>query len=147
VAYVVLDTCVFTRLEGKYSKVFECIQRSGEIIAVSKEVLKEYVMQAEADILIFQSFLQELMNNGRMKNINRSYIEAKLKRVRRRRALAYPQDTQDSKWVELAVSTGATHILSTDPDLLSLPPNPCNNHNVKCIDPQSYLEQQCPDLV
>lgn len=144
---MVVDTCVFTRLEGKYSKVFDCIQRNGDVIAVSKEARKEYVMQAEVDIYIFQSFLRELENNGRLRHINRSYIEAKLRRVERHRAIAYPKDNQDKKWVELAVSTGASHIISTDPDLLCLPPNPCNNHTVECINPQSYLEQQCPDLV
>jgi predicted nucleic acid-binding protein len=132
-----VNSCVFCRIARK--------QEPASYVYEDEDVLAFLVY--EADILIFQSFLRELENNGQLRNINRSYIEAKLRRIERHRVIAYPEDNQDEKWVKLAVSIGASHIISTDPDLLCLPPNSCNNHKVECISPQSYLEQQCPDLV
>ena len=145
--YIVVDTCVFTRLQGKYSSVFECIQRNGDVIAVSKNARDEYEMQARASIGIMQSFLKDLHDNNQSRNFNSSYIESKLRAVQRRRRIAYPQDTQDKKWVKLAVSSGARYILTTDSTLLHLRPNPCiNNQTVECIGPEEFLQQRCPDL-
>lgn len=144
--YVVLDTCVLTRLQGKYSKVFECIQTNGDIIATSKEARKEYEFRAPS-ILLMRDFLQSLEDDNISKNFNRSYIEAKLRRLEQHNTINYPEDNQDHKWVDLAVSSGATHILTTDTILLDLPPNPCNNHAVRCAHPLDYLKERCPDLV
>jgi predicted nucleic acid-binding protein len=147
VGYLVIDTCVLTRLQGKYSKVFECIQRNGDIIATSKEARKEYEFRAKPSLLLLRDFLQELEDKNITRNFKRSKIETRLRQLERQHTIAYPNDNQDSKWVELAVSSGATHILSTDPALLNLPPNPCNNHTVTCIHPLDYLKERCPDIV
>jgi predicted nucleic acid-binding protein len=144
--YVVIDTCVLVRLEGKYSKTKRCILASNDIIAISDEAMKEYGARAYPSNLVLQSFLQELNGRRKLKHCRRSFVEARVARLENSRDISYPNHRRDKKWVKLAIAVGARYILSTDSHLLELPPNPCNNHRVESIDPLNYVRIRCPTI-
>ena len=135
--YVVLDTCVLLRALGDvvpYTEVRERMASKGDIVAVSKDILKEYRGKAKKEgmtPLILQRKLQELENAGKLRNIPRSKVE--LVRIERK-----PNDPKDEKFLAVAAAIRARCIISIDPHLLDLDPYECDRMQIRILRPEDY---------
>ena len=140
--YIVVDTCVFTRLDGIYRVVLGCFLGTDDVIAYSKEVLNEYKGRAP-DLLILMGFITRLTNAEKIKMFKRSYIDSHVKRYSRVRRINYPSHNRDRKWVNIAIAVIAKYIISTDSHLLNILPNHIENDIIKIIKPSQYMEIRC----
>jgi putative PIN family toxin of toxin-antitoxin system len=117
---LVLDTNVLLRaLVNRNSPsrdVVQACEARKAIVLLSKPLLDEYrrvlvhLRKRDPSITPFQieAVLRKLQYLGDFTRIPRA-------------TFAYSRDPTDAKLVELAIHAGATHIVSYDPDLLSLP--------------------------
>lgn len=117
---VVLDTNVILRALANASspsgQVIRACEERKAIILLSKPLVDEY-----------RRVLAHLVKQD--ESITHYHIEAVLRRLsyvgeytrRIRASFPYPRDPTDSKLIELAIDGRATHIISHDHDLLSLP--------------------------
>jgi len=88
---------------------------------LSKPVLDEYRAVLSDDALL-----------ERFPELDPEIVEIAIRRLRfvsdyvafPNTSFIYPRDPQDQKFIELAIAMQATHILSFDKDLLSLPTSP-----------------------
>lgn len=119
---VVLDTNTLLRGlvsgDSAAAEVLRAAERRLFVPLLSKPVLDEYRAVLTDEALV-----------GRFPEITPRLVEVTLRRLRfvgdyvRLPGVTfhYPRDPSDQKFIELAISLGATHIVSADKDLLSLP--------------------------
>lgn len=142
-SYVLVDTCVFTRLQGIYKDLLACISAVSDVIAVTKEILDEYAGRAPNKLLII-SFYQSLEKEDRAKFFNRSFVDSALRRRQNLRRVNYPDHYPDRKWIDVAVSVKAKCIISTNRHLLRTGPNRSNDDEIEMLEPVQYTETRCP---
>jgi len=144
--YVLVDTCVLTKMGGEYRTTLDCLSITEDIIAVTKEILKEYEGRAYPSRLILQAFLQDLEGKGKLKHFNRSRIKASLRRHENHRTINYPSHPPDRKWIEVAIAISAKYIISINEHLLRIPPNRYDNETLEVVDPSEYVVLRCPEI-
>jgi putative PIN family toxin of toxin-antitoxin system len=119
---VVLDTNTLLRGLVSAGSAAATVRRAAErrafVPLLSKPVLDEYraVLSDPAIVAKFLELTPELVEitMSRLRYVG-DYVRAP------RAMFEYRRDARDQKFIELAISLGATHILSFDKDLLSLP--------------------------
>ena len=121
-ARLVVDTNVILRglvnSRSASGRVLELIDRHAAILLLSKPVLAEYravlsdphVVERYPELTAenVQVSLRRLRYLGEVEHLVREHFE-------------FPRDPRDSKLIELALAGKATHLVSADNDLLSLP--------------------------
>lgn len=143
-AFILVDTSVFIRLKGIYKETYDCILATCDIIAYTKEILKEYKGRAHSSPLFhLLPFLQELKNTGKLAYFERSLIVSRVRRHENRRRINYPAHNKDRKWIKAAIAVKAKHIISTNDHLLQLAPNRCNDDTIGIVEPSQYTEIRC----
>ena len=118
---LVLNTNVLLRgllnLRSAAGKIIQAIEQRSVILLLSKPVLAEY-----------RAVLTDAVFIDRFPELTRERVEVALRRVRYlseylrvvRPRFAFPRDPRDEKFIELAIAAEATHIVSSDNDLLAL---------------------------
>ncbi len=119
---LVVDTNTLLRAlanaESPSGKVLGACERRRTVILLSKPVIDEY-----------RRVLALVLTDSRKNRIPPRHIELVLRRLRYigeyhrtvRSRFEYPRDPTDSMLISLAIEGRATHIVSHDKDLLSLP--------------------------
>jgi putative PIN family toxin of toxin-antitoxin system len=119
---IVLDTNIIVRAAGNPQSIAAQIVHACEdrrmVLLVSKRILSEYL-----------AVLSDAEVTGRHPAITAATVQNLLKRLRYvadyfRHVPArfrFPRDPRDEPFIELAITGRATHIISNDADLLSLP--------------------------
>jgi len=145
-ALILIDTSVFIRLKGIYEETCDCIMETCDIIAITKEILKEYEGRAHSSpLFLLQPFLRELKNKDKLAYFKRSLIVSRVKRHENVRRISYPAHNKDRKWIKVAIAVRAKHIISTNSHLLQLAPNRCNDDTIGIVEPSQYIEIRCSD--
>ena len=135
--YVVLDTCVLLRALGDagiYRKVREHILEVCDVIASSKEILKECRAKASTQGMpptILEIRLQEIKDCTKLKVIPKSKLQ--LQRIRKK-----PGDSYDEKFLVAAVAVRAGCIITTDHGLLKLDPYGLDRTSIRVLRPEDY---------
>lgn len=142
---ILVDTCVFMRLEGIFITTLDCILVTTDVIAITKKIIKEYEGRAKGVLFFLQSFLQKLEHEGKLKYFDSSFIESAVRRHENVRRINYPTHNKDRKWVRIAIATKSKYIVSTDPHLLRLASNRCNSDTIEAIEPSQYVMIRCPN--
>lgn len=147
---LVLDTNVlFAGLVSKSSasqKVVDSLVARRVVPLFSSRVLEEYRRVLLAPIII-----------DRFPNLTPRRVDSVLHRLRyigdecrtSRIRFEFPRDPDDAKFIELAIAGQATHLLTMDDDLLSLPTSRTDAGkrfrqrlpNLEVQTPQSFIEQ------
>ena len=139
--YVVLDTCVLLPAlgdAGRFREVRERIVSKCDVVAVSKDILKEYVGKAYTGGMssyILKGKLQEFNRAGKLKTIETSKL--KLVKIEKK-----PNDETDVKFLVAAVAVRARCIITMDPQLLNLDPYECDQTQIRIFAPEVYLDLQ-----
>jgi putative PIN family toxin of toxin-antitoxin system len=119
---IVLDTNTLLRgLVGESSAAVKLLRAAESRVVVpllSKAVLDEY-----------RAVLSDSALTERFSSLNAEFVEVTLRRLRyvgdfvraSNVTFAYRRDPGDEKFIELAIALRASHIVSSDDDLLSLP--------------------------
>lgn len=119
---VVLDTNILVRafinLGSNAGRIVRACEQRRVVVLLSKAVLDEY-----------RYVLREPYVLSRYPQLDRPEIGVALERLRYvgdmyrrvRARFPYPRDPKDSHLIELAITGGATHLITTDNDLLTLP--------------------------
>ena len=144
-SYILVDTCVFLRLPTAYEETLDCIMKVSDVIALTKQILKEYEGRASASRLVLQAFLEDLNQKDKIQYFRASVVTAAHRRRRRARATNYPLHRKDRMWIDTAIAVGATYIVSTNDHLLRLRANRSDGGTVEAIDPFEYKEIRCPN--
>lgn len=143
-ANILVDTCVFIRLEGIYKDTFNCILETYDVICTTPEILREYKGRSSSSILFhLQPFLQKLKNKKKLAHFKTSYISARVRRHQNSRNINYPPHNKDRKWVNTAIAIRAEYIISTNVHLLNLVPNRYNDESTETIEPSQYTVIRC----
>ncbi len=118
---LILDTNIvvrgFINLQSSSGKILRACQRRQVIPLLSRAILSEY-----RDILrrpiILESYPE--LEHARVRDaIERLiYVSEFHRRIRTR--FLFPRDPKDSPFLELAIAGSATHLITTDKDMLSL---------------------------
>ena len=119
---IVVDTNVLVRAvvnaDSASGRIIQCCDSRALIILLSKAAIAEYrSVLADPEVILRYPQLDEVR------------VALLLKRLRfvgdvidtRKTHFDLPRDPTDQKWIELAIAGDATHIISADGDLLSLP--------------------------
>lgn len=118
---VVLDTNILVRafinLNSDSGRILKACEHRRVVPVLSKAVLDEYrFVLRDSKLLVRFPQLSEPTIAVALERLR--YIGDMYRRVRTR--FAYPRDPKDSHLIELAIAGGATHLISTDDDLLAL---------------------------
>jgi predicted nucleic acid-binding protein len=142
--YVLIDTCVFTRLQGIFEDLLTCISEVSDVIAVTKEILDEYEGRAPSKLFVI-SFYQSLEKKDLVKFFNRSFLDSVLRRRQNPRKVNYPTHNPDRKWIDVAIAVKAKCVVSTNLHLLRAGPNSSNGDKIEMLEPSQYIETRCPN--
>jgi predicted nucleic acid-binding protein len=132
-------------MPSDYRSTYYCFLTTNDVIAVTKEILKEYEGRAKPTKLLLLAFLQSLEYKGKLRSFGRSFVEAGLRRHENIRQVNYPSHTPDRKWIKTAIAVRARYVLSTNDHLLRTAPNRCNSDDIEVVEPFQYTEIRCPN--
>jgi putative PIN family toxin of toxin-antitoxin system len=119
---VIVDTNIVLRALGHPNsasdRILTACSRRQLLLLLSKRVLSEYhaVLTAPAVLERFPGLAPDAIGKTLLKL---RYVADFHSLVRTR--FRFPRDPQDEPFVELAIAGGASHIITNDADLLSLP--------------------------
>lgn len=119
--WLILDTNIvvrgFINLQSSSGQILRACQRRQVIPILSRAILSEYraILRRPA---ILESY-PELAQPGARDALERLlYVSEFHRRVGAR--FGFPRDPKDSPFLELAIAASATHLITTDKDMLSL---------------------------
>lgn len=142
--YILVDTSIFIRLNGKYEPVLECILAACDVIACTRGILNEYEGRAHSSPLFhLLPFLRELEERGKLELVRSSYVSSRVSRYENRRTINYPSHNRDKKWVKAAIAVEAEFIVTANRHLLGVLPNRFNGDSTEILLPSQYLEKRC----
>jgi uncharacterized protein len=119
---LVLDTNIIVRafinLQSSSGRLLRACQDRRIVTLLSRPVLKEYrIILADEKLVSRYPQLQRPEVHVALRRL--IYVSDNYRRVTAR--FSYPRDPKDSHLIELAIAGNATHLISTDNDLLTLP--------------------------
>ena len=142
VMYIVVDTHVFNRALGGISEYWDVLERIREqcnIIACSKEIIKEYLGRARSggmEQLIVQRKIEDLKQIKKVKVFKKSKCDhVNLRKI--------PSHQPDEKFVRVAVASSARYIISKNKHLTDLNPYDFEDTHIEIIEPKEYLQKDC----
>ncbi len=145
--FILVDTCVFTRLQGNYQDLLKCIFRVSDVIGITREIIDEYEGRACPSKEIMRAFIAGLKGKNKVRYFNSSSINSALRRHRRPRRVIYPEHNRDRKWIDVAIAVRAKCVISINNHLLRTGPNRSNGGIIEMLDPTGYIETRCPGHV
>ena len=119
---VVLDTNILVRafinIRSDSGRILKACEQRRVVPLLSDPVLDEYrFILRHPNLLSRYPQLDQPTVAVALERL--AYVSDVYRRVRTR--FPYPRDPKDSHLIELAIAGGATHLISTDEDLLTLP--------------------------
>jgi len=118
---VVLDTNILLRgllnMRSASGRVVEACDSRAVVLLLSKPVVSEY-RAVLTDPALVERHPELALEKVETALARLRYVGESLRSVNAR--FDYPRDPKDSKFIELAIAGGATHIVSGDNDLLCL---------------------------
>jgi putative PIN family toxin of toxin-antitoxin system len=122
---VVLDTNILVRafinIGPQSGRIVEACERRRAVPLVSRPMLAEYRFVL-TDPQLLSRYPQLKRPEVGIVLERLLYVADIYRRVKER--FAYPRDPKDSRLIELVIAGSATHLISTDDDLLALPDGP-----------------------
>jgi putative PIN family toxin of toxin-antitoxin system len=119
---LVLDTNVVVRgmlnIRSASGKILQAVERRPVVLLLSNPVVAEY-QAVLTDPAIVERFPELTPERVEVALRRLRYLGEDLRVIRPR--FMFPRDPRDEKIIELAIAAKATHIVTSDNDLLSLP--------------------------
>lgn len=137
---VVLDANIFIRgmRGGIYYSIIEKIIKKGDIIKMTKKIIKEYTGASKMFVRSLLRRIKELEDIRIIKIIGQRKIDAKIKRIKSKRKMRLPSHSKDVKYIYLAWVERVKCIISNNGHLRDLHPYSFQSIGFDIIGPEEY---------
>jgi putative PIN family toxin of toxin-antitoxin system len=144
--FVVFDTFVLLSAFQKidpYVRTLDVLDARCDKIAISKPIIKEFISKLHSQGLskvLFLKKLNEIARKGKIVNVGKTKLFKAKQKIQSNR-LPLPNDKNDHKFIEVAIATHASYIITTDHGLLELSLYKYDNSSIEIMTPNDYVQK------